>query len=145
MTAPRPAPVLEAQDVTKTYRGGDGGEVRVLAGASLQVAPGEIFVAFCESPRGLRGLPYLALCLSRDQLHARVAVRALRMALAQRRPAPALIVHSDRGTQFASAEFGSALAAHRLTASMSRPAKPMMWSAPSANPVTCSAMSAYCR
>jgi transposase InsO family protein len=38
-------------------------------------------------------------------------------------PAPAgaaLIVHSDRGTQFASAEFGSALAAHRLTASMSR-------------------------
>ena len=33
MTAPRPAPVLEAQDVTKTYRGGDGGEVRVLAGA----------------------------------------------------------------------------------------------------------------
>jgi transposase InsO family protein len=53
-------------------------------------------------------------------LDARVAVRALRMALAQRRPAPALIVHSDRGTQFASAEFGSALAAHRLTASMSR-------------------------
>ncbi len=39
------------------------------------VAPGEISIAFCESPRGLRGLPYLALCLSRDQLHARVAVR----------------------------------------------------------------------
>jgi uncharacterized protein YktB (UPF0637 family) len=39
------------------------------------VAPGEVFVAFCESPRGLRGLPYLALCLSRDQLHARVAIR----------------------------------------------------------------------
>ena len=30
MTAPRSAPVLEAQDVTKTYRGGDGGDVRVL-------------------------------------------------------------------------------------------------------------------
>ena len=29
MTAPRSAPVLEAQDVTKTYRGVDGGDVRV--------------------------------------------------------------------------------------------------------------------
>jgi transposase InsO family protein len=32
-------------------------------------------------------------------------VRALQMAITQRRPAPGLIVHSDRGTQFASAAF----------------------------------------
>ena len=53
-------------------------------------------------------------------LDAQVAVRALQMAIAQRRPAPALIVHSDRGTQFASAAFRGVLTAHRLTASMSR-------------------------
>lgn len=53
-------------------------------------------------------------------LDADVAVRALRMAIAQRRPSPELIVHSDRGSQFASAAFRGVLAAHRLTASMSR-------------------------
>lgn len=53
-------------------------------------------------------------------LDADVAVRALRMAIAQRCPSPELIVHSDRGTQFASAAFRGVLATHRLTASMSR-------------------------
>jgi putative transposase len=48
------------------------------------------------------------------------AVRALEMAIAQRRPDAGLIVHSDRGAQFASAAFRSALAAHGLVASMSR-------------------------
>lgn len=53
-------------------------------------------------------------------LDAQVAVRALQMAITQRRPAPTLIVHSDRGSQFASAAFRGVLATHRLTASMSR-------------------------
>jgi putative transposase len=51
---------------------------------------------------------------------ARFAVRALEMAIAQRRPAAGLIVHSDRGAQFASAAFRNALAAHGLVGSMSR-------------------------
>ncbi len=38
-------------------------------------APDEAFVAFCENPKNLRGFPYLALSISRAQLHARVAVR----------------------------------------------------------------------
>jgi putative transposase len=48
------------------------------------------------------------------------AVRALEMAITQRRPTAGLIVHSDRGTQFASAAFRSTLVAHGLVASMSR-------------------------
>jgi len=48
------------------------------------------------------------------------AVRALEMALAQRRPPAGLIVHSDRGVQFASAAFRAKLQAHGLVASMSR-------------------------
>ena len=38
-------------------------------------APRELFVGFCQSARGLKGQPYLALAVSRSQLHARVAVR----------------------------------------------------------------------
>lgn len=48
------------------------------------------------------------------------AVRALEMALTQRRPPAGLIVHSDRGVQFASAAFRAKLQAHGLVASMSR-------------------------
>jgi putative transposase len=53
-------------------------------------------------------------------LDAAMAVRALEMAIAQRRPATGLIVHSDRGSQFASAAYRRVLAAHGLIASMSR-------------------------
>ncbi|HVP66569.1 MAG TPA: DUF1054 family protein [Anaeromyxobacteraceae bacterium] len=38
-------------------------------------APDEAFVAFAESTKTLRGVPYLALSVTRGQLHARVAVR----------------------------------------------------------------------
>ncbi|HEU4385464.1 MAG TPA: DUF1054 family protein [Anaeromyxobacteraceae bacterium] len=38
-------------------------------------APVELFVAFSENPRGLGGQPFLAVAVSRGQLHARVAVR----------------------------------------------------------------------
>src|SRR2546422_1828117 len=53
-------------------------------------------------------------------LDAPLVIAALRMALGQRRPTSALIVHSDRGAQFASAAYRQLLAQHRLTASMSR-------------------------
>jgi len=53
-------------------------------------------------------------------LDARLVMAALRMALLQRRPSRPLIVHSDRGAQFASAAYRQLLAQHRLVASMSR-------------------------
>ncbi len=55
-----------------------------------------------------------------QNLDADVAIKALQMAVARRRPAAELIVHSDRGTQFAASTFRAALAEHRLVASMSR-------------------------
>jgi putative transposase len=53
-------------------------------------------------------------------LDAQLVIAALRMALAQRQPTAQLILHSDRGRQFASAAYRQVLAQHRLTASMSR-------------------------
>ena len=53
-------------------------------------------------------------------LDAPLTIAALRMALRQRRPGRTLIVHSDRGSQFASAAYRLVLAEHGLLASMSR-------------------------
>ena len=53
-------------------------------------------------------------------LDAGLVIAALRMALLQRRPREALIVHSDRGAQFASAAYRQVLAQQGLVASMSR-------------------------
>ena len=55
-------------------------------------------------------------------LDASLVVAALRMALSQRCHSQNLIVHSDRGAQFASAAYRQLLAQHGLTASMSRKA-----------------------
>jgi hypothetical protein len=35
----------------------------------------EVLVAFCDSPRGWRGLPYLGVAVTRAHLHARIGVR----------------------------------------------------------------------
>jgi putative transposase len=53
-------------------------------------------------------------------LDAPMTIAALRMALSRRRPPPGLIVHSDRGAQFASGAYRQVLASHGLLASMSR-------------------------
>jgi putative transposase len=49
---------------------------------------------------------------------------ALRMALEQRRPAPGLVHHSDRGVQYASGDYTDLLRAHGIVISMSRKANP---------------------
>ena len=54
-------------------------------------------------------------------LDAPLVIAALRMALGQRRPTRSLILHSDRGSQFASAAYRQVLAQHGLIPSMSRP------------------------
>jgi transposase InsO family protein len=56
----------------------------------------------------------------RDTLVAELALAALRTALAERRPEPGLVHHSDRGVQYACREYQEVLAVHGLEASMSR-------------------------
>jgi len=57
-------------------------------------------------------------------LQASLAVQALESAIAQRRPAPGLVHHSDRGVQYASDEYIRVLERHKIPGSMSRPASP---------------------
>jgi transposase InsO family protein len=57
-------------------------------------------------------------------LTAQVAVRALQQAIGRRQPPPGVVHHSDRGTQYASAEYMAILDANQMTPSMSRPANP---------------------
>jgi len=58
---------------------------------------------------------------SPEYIREALELSALRMAIAQRRPTGSVIVHSDRGRQFASGSFRQTLAAHGLIPSMSRP------------------------
>ena len=76
------------------------------------------------------GVLYLAVVLDlgsrrcvgwamRDTMEVELALSALRMAREARRPAPGLIHHSDRGSQYSSGVYRAALAAHGMVASMS--------------------------
>ncbi|MGH9711852.1 MAG: IS3 family transposase [Candidatus Acidiferrales bacterium] len=54
----------------------------------------------------------------------RLVVGALEQAMEKRQPPPGLVHHSDRGLQYASAEYVALLEKHRTVPSMSRPANP---------------------
>lgn len=56
----------------------------------------------------------------RDHLRTELPLAALTMAVQRQRPAPGLPHHSDRGCQYASAEYRKALKSHGINPSMSR-------------------------
>jgi transposase InsO family protein len=56
-----------------------------------------------------------------DHMRAELVCDALRMALQDRRPPAGLIFHSDRGSQYTSAEFSQLLTGHQVRQSLSRP------------------------
>jgi putative transposase len=57
-------------------------------------------------------------------LEAELALAALRMALVERKPAPGLVHHSDRGVQYASQAYTEILKQHHAEISMSRKGNP---------------------
>jgi putative transposase len=59
-----------------------------------------------------------------DSLHAPLAIAALRQAIAERKPGPGLVHHSDRGIQYASQEYVAILREHGIAPSMSRTGNP---------------------
>lgn len=104
-----------------------------LADLPAPTAPNQIWVADITYIPTAQGWLYLAaimdLCSRRivgwamDQtIHTQLVLSAWNMALTQRQPASKLILHSDRGCQYASADFRRALAKTNTLASMSRKA-----------------------
>lgn len=96
-----------------------------------QALPNQVWVADITYIRTRSGWLYLAAVLDlysrkivgwamAPAMPAALVCAALQMAIVQRNPAPGLIVHSDRGTQYASAEHQDLLAKHGLVGSMSR-------------------------
>ena len=93
--------------------------------------PDQVWVTDITYVLTLTGWVYLAgvmdLCTRRivgwalaPTLETALVLAALDQALQQRKPPAGLIVHSDRGAQFASAQFRQRLADYQLLASMSR-------------------------
>jgi putative transposase len=56
----------------------------------------------------------------RPTMPADLVCRALKMAIGARKPQPGLLIHSDRGSQYASAEYQNLLKKHGFICSMSR-------------------------
>lgn len=55
-----------------------------------------------------------------DHMEASLVCDAMRMALGTRRPAPGLLFHSDRGSQYTADDFRALLAEHHVVQSLSR-------------------------
>jgi transposase InsO family protein len=62
--------------------------------------------------------------VDRTMIGSRLTVAALERAVANRQPQAGLVHHSDRGIQYATAEYVAVLEKHGIVASMNRPANP---------------------
>ena len=103
----------------------------VLARQFNPTHPNQAWVSDITYIRTRSGWLYLAVVLDlfarkvvgwamASDMQATLVCRALQVAIAQHQPAPGLIVHSDRGSQYASAAHQAVLDKHGLIGSMSR-------------------------
>jgi putative transposase len=101
-----------------------------LARRFTALAPNRVWVTDITYLATAEGWLYLAVVLdlfsrrvvgwaTSDRLGEGVALEALGMGLARRRPPRGLLHHSDRGSQYASAEYRAVLAGHGIERSMS--------------------------
>ena len=116
---------------TTDSRHGLAVSANVLGRKFEQTLPNQAWVCDITYIRTRSGWLYLAAVLDLNSrkivgwamataMPAALVCAALQMAIVQRNPAPGLIVHSDRGTQYASAEHQALLTRHGLVGSMSR-------------------------
>lgn len=102
-----------------------------LAASAAPTGPNQVWVTDITYIATTEGWLYLAAVMDlysrrivgwamAESLQTRLVTAALLQALGLRRPPPGLLHHSDRGCQYASAEYRRLLAAHQIEASMSR-------------------------
>jgi transposase InsO family protein len=106
-----------------------------LAERTLPEGPNQVWVSDLTYVSTAQGWLYLALVMDlwsrrivgwamAEHLRSELVVAALQMAVTHRRPTRGVIVHSDRGVQYASVETRQFLARHGLVGSMSRAGNP---------------------
>lgn len=97
--------------------------------------PNQLWVADLTYIHLAHGFAYLAVLLDAwscraigwaisSHIDTQLSLRALRMALATRQVGPGLVHHSDRGVQYASADYVDLLRSRDITISMSRTGNP---------------------
>lgn len=97
-----------------------------------QLRRDEAWVSDITYIRTWKGWAYLAVIIDlasrrvvgfavANHMRTTLVLEALRMAVAQRKPGPGLVFHSDRGSQYTSEAFRAALASHGIRQSLSRP------------------------
>jgi transposase InsO family protein/transposase-like protein len=120
-------PVKECKDEQEVYPN--------LARRLKVSGPNQLWIADMTYVRLRKEFVYLAVILdaysrrvvgwSLDRtLRARLPLNALKQAIINRQPPPGLVHHSDRGAQYASAEYVRVLQDHEMISSMSRPGNP---------------------
>ncbi len=103
----------------------------LLARNFTATTPDQVWVSDITYLRTEDGWDYLATVMDlysrrivgwamQSSLQRSLTLRALEMAMAQRRPAPGLIHHSDRGSQYACGDYQAALERRGMLPSMSR-------------------------
>lgn len=102
----------------------------------LPTGPNQLWVSdITYVPVGKRGFGYLAAVLDAysrkvvghsfgTSLHTNLCINALQMAIAERKPSPGWVHHSDRGSQYASQEYRGLVAANGGQMSFSGAGKP---------------------
>lgn len=106
-----------------------------LAERAAPTGPNQVWLQDITYIPTAQGWLYLALVLDlwsrkivgwamADHLRGELVIAALRMAQTQRQPGKGLLVHSDRGVQYASAQTRAYLEQHGWMASMSRKGNP---------------------
>jgi len=105
--------------------------LNLLARNFTAAAPDQVWVSDITYLACAEGWEYLATVMDlpsrrsvgwamQSTLARSLTLNALKMAIAQRRPAPGLIHHSDRGVQYAGGDYQRALRAQQMIPSMSR-------------------------
>jgi len=103
-----------------------------LASAAPLTGPDQVWVADITYVRTAEGWLYVAGVMDRysrrllgwsfaDHMQCRLPLGALQMAIQHRQPSSQLLHHTDRGSQYACAEYQAALRKAGMVASMSRP------------------------
>lgn len=127
---------LRRKSFVRTTDSQHGWPVYANLAASMEVSKGnQLWVADITYIRLLREFVYLAVVLDAwsrrvvgwalgQTLEAELALTALRMAIAERRPESGLVHHSDRGVQYACGAYRALLEEHRIRGSMSRKGNP---------------------